>query len=643
VAGVIAAATNNGSGLASLGWNTKVIPVKVDFGVASTSGEIAAGILWAADTTQHPGVPVKVINLSLGGPCPDNTIEGAIQTAQADGILVVAAAGNNALNPVFDKVEGTNDAPSYPANEPNVIAVGATGRDGFRAVYSNTGPYVTLVAPGGSADGNAADDIPLLKTGGGTKTEAGTSFAAPQVAATAALIWSVNPDLTANQVAQLIRSTATQLGPAGTDGLNAVSGDNNNNTDIEYGTGMLNAGAALADTPPPASTSLHYGTFYSLPPIRILNTRTGLGLGLGHAAKVGPNQSITLTVDGSGGIPASGVAAVVLNVTVTNPTATSFVTVWPTGQARPNASNINFVAGQTVPNLVTVKVGAGGQVSVYNAVGSTDLIADVAGYYGDGTGAVGSTFVPLAPARLLNTKSTGGPISRSAPRLLTVAGGTSPVPSGATAAVLNVTVTGGTAPSFLTVYPADEDRPVVSNLNFAAGQTVPNLVVVKLSDASDPISPGAVKIYNDAGSVQVIVDVAGYFTAAGDASGSRFFPVVDHRILDTRTNTGGFAAPIGAGQSIPVAVTGQGGVVDGATAVVANTTVTGPTAGSFLTLFPAGDSRPNASNLNFVPGLTVANLVAAKLGTGGKVGIFNAAGSVNALVDVTGWYGAAGA
>src|SRR5262249_54271242 len=156
------------------------------------------------------------------------------QTAQMNGILVVAAAGNNALSPVLDPGEGTNDAPSYPANEPDVVAVGATGRDGFRALYSNTGPYVTLVAPGGSADGTAADDIPLLKAGGGTPTEAGTSFATPQVAATAALIWSVNPDLTPNQVAELIRSTATQLGPAGTDGLNAVSGDNNNNTNIEY-------------------------------------------------------------------------------------------------------------------------------------------------------------------------------------------------------------------------------------------------------------------------------------------------------------------------------------------------------------------------------------------------------------------------
>ena len=208
---------------------------------------------------------------------------------------------------------------------------------------------------------------------------------------------------------------------------------------------------------------------------------------------------------------------------------------------------------------------------------------------------------------------------------------------GATAAVLNVTVTGATAPSFLTVFPAGGTPPTASNLNFAAGQTVPNQVVVQLGTG------GAITFFNAVGSVQVIVDVAGYFTAAGDATGSRFFPVVDHRILDTRTNTGGFFTPIAAGHPIHLAVTGQGGVIDGAAAVVANATVTGPTAAGFLTVFPTGENPPTASNLNFVRGQTVANLVSAEIGSGGDVDVFNAAGSVSALVDVAGWYGAAGA
>jgi hypothetical protein len=341
------------------------------------------------------------------------------------------------------------------------------------------------------------------------------------------------------------------------------------------------------------------------------------------------------------------VAAVVLNVTVTNPTAPSYVTVWPTGQPRPTASNINFKAGQTLPNLVTVKVGSNGQVSLFNGGGSTDLIADVAGYYGDGSGAVaGSTFVPESPHRLLDTRSGPshvgpivGPIQGGTVNNLPIAGvNGGVVPTGAAAVVLNVTVTSPTAGSYLTVYPQGASRPTASNLNFTAGQTIPNLVVVQLGDN------GGVSFFNAGGSVQVIVDLEGYFTAAGDPTGARFFPVVNHRILDTRTNIGGYSTPIGAAQSKPVAIVGQGGVIDCASAVVMNMTVTAPTAPSYLTVYPFGSARPTASNLNFVTGLTVANLVSATVGTGGAwdpggaVSVYNGGGAVQTLADVAGWY-----
>ena len=80
-------------------------------------------------------------------------------------------------------------------------------------------------------------------------------------------------------------------------------------------------------------------------------------------------------------MPATGVSAVVLNVTVTDPTAMSYLTLWPTGQARPLASNLNYNPGQTVPNLVVVKVGDGGKVSLFNNLGSANVVADVAGWY----------------------------------------------------------------------------------------------------------------------------------------------------------------------------------------------------------------------------------------------------------------------
>ncbi|MGW6785886.1 hypothetical protein [Streptomyces sp. NPDC054987] len=97
-------------------------------------------------------------------------------------------------------------------------------------------------------------------------------------------------------------------------------------------------------------------------------------------AKVGQGGTVTLQVAGTSTIPASGVTAVVLNVTATDPTTDSHVSVYPNGTTRTSASNLNFTTGQTIPNLVIVPV-VNGRVSFYNNAGAVDLIADVAGYY----------------------------------------------------------------------------------------------------------------------------------------------------------------------------------------------------------------------------------------------------------------------
>jgi hypothetical protein len=96
---------------------------------------------------------------------------------------------------------------------------------------------------------------------------------------------------------------------------------------------------------------------------------------------LGAGEAIDLPVTGVGGVPSSGVTAVVLNVTATSPTASSFITVYPAGQTRPNASNLNFTAGETIPNLVVVPVGTFGSVLFYNPTRTVNVIADLAGYY----------------------------------------------------------------------------------------------------------------------------------------------------------------------------------------------------------------------------------------------------------------------
>jgi hypothetical protein len=150
-----------------------------------------------------------------------------------------------------------------------------------------------------------------------------------------------------------------------------------------------------------------------LTPSRILDTRTGNGA---PAVAVGAGGTLDLQVTGRGGVPASGVSAVVLNVTVTEPSAGSHLTAFPAGEARPNVSNLNFVTGQTVPNLVTVKLGSGGKVSLFNAAGSVHVLADVAGWYDDGASEEGAT----TTTAVSTGKLTWAPPALTAPTAITI-------------------------------------------------------------------------------------------------------------------------------------------------------------------------------------------------------------------------------
>jgi hypothetical protein len=245
-----------------------------------------------------------------------------------------------------------------------------------------------------------------------------------------------------------------------------------------------------------------------LVPARILDTRNGTG---GVTSPVGPNSTISVQISGQDGVPASHVQAVVLNLTATNATASSYLTAYPTGSAQPLASNLNFVAGQTIPNRVIVKLGTGGKINIYNAYGNVHVVADVGGWFTDGTDAtaIGAVFTGLTPNRLVDTRNgTGGfssPIAPNSSIAVMVAGKGGVPPTGTTAVVLNVTATNATSPSYLTVWPDLTTRPLASDLNFVAGQTIANLVIVKLG------SNGKVDIYNAAGSTDVIVDVVGWY------------------------------------------------------------------------------------------------------------------------------------
>ncbi|HRE02747.1 MAG TPA: hypothetical protein PLV68_15705, partial [Ilumatobacteraceae bacterium] len=254
------------------------------------------------------------------------------------------------------------------------------------------------------------------------------------------------------------------------------------------------------------------GPFTGLTPARLIDTRPGGpttdGLGSGGGA-LRANSTATYQISNRGGIPASGVSAVAINLTAASTTASGYLTVYPFGSAKPTASNLNFTRGQIVPNMAIVPLGPDGRITVYNFSGTTDVVIDVLGYFTTGT-----AFTGLTPARLLDTR-IGFPTTDNlfdgtreviADTVNNVRIGARPgVPADAGSVVLNVTVTGSTGPGFLTIYPTGAKRPTASNLNFTAGATVANMVTVPLGNG------GQIAIYAGVSSVDVIVDVLGWY------------------------------------------------------------------------------------------------------------------------------------
>ncbi|MDP2661509.1 MAG: S8 family serine peptidase, partial [Dehalococcoidia bacterium] len=208
VSGIVAARTNNGIGVAGVAPGVSLMAVRVlDASGSGDTDTTAKGIIYAVD---HGA---RVINLSLSGFDSSFVEEEAVNYAYSKGVMIVAAAGNCfAL--------GTSGCPTeanptmYPAALPHVVAVAATDSSDNHAFYSEEGSYVDLAAPGG---GSYTDAIWSTCIGSVYCQKAGTSMASPHVAGVAALVWSVNPSLTPDQVESIMRQSAVDLGSAGRD------------------------------------------------------------------------------------------------------------------------------------------------------------------------------------------------------------------------------------------------------------------------------------------------------------------------------------------------------------------------------------------------------------------------------------------
>jgi hypothetical protein len=266
-------------------------------------------------------------------------------------------------------------------------------------------------------------------------------------------------------------------------------------------TGPVDVTADIVGYYAPGSTGY---ALTAVSPARILDTRNGTGA---RKARVAGGGTVTLQVAGQGGVPASGVAAVALDVTAVRPAAAGHLVAYPAGSARPGVADLSFAAGQTVTSLVVVPVRSG-KISLYNAsTGPLDLTGDVIGYYS----ASGPLFQPLGPVRILDTRTglggAGGAVLPNAAAVTPPVADIPGIPGTVTAVVLDVTVTGAQRSGALTVWPDGGSLPAVQNLAFSAGRTVSGLVIVV------PVVDGAIDFYNgSSGSVQVVADLEGYYT-----------------------------------------------------------------------------------------------------------------------------------
>ncbi|GBG12174.1 peptidase S8 [Paenibacillus agaridevorans] len=193
VAGIIGASVNNGEGVAGVSWYNKIMPVKVlDSSGAGSTYSVAQGIIWAVDNG------AKVINMSLGNYAQADFLHDAIKYAYERDVVLIAASGND-----------NTERPGYPAAYPEVFAVAATDNNKGKASFSNYGDYIDVAAPG--------DSIASTYPGSQYAALSGTSMASPHVAALAGLIRSVNPDLSNEEVMEIMRVSAKDLGAEGKD------------------------------------------------------------------------------------------------------------------------------------------------------------------------------------------------------------------------------------------------------------------------------------------------------------------------------------------------------------------------------------------------------------------------------------------
>lgn len=375
---------------------------------------------------------------------------------------------------------------------------------------------------------------------------------------------------------------------------------------------------APGDGTPPADAAV-----LPMASTRVLDTRTGVG---GVTGPVRGGQRVRFTVPGAVTANATSVA---LNITATGAEEYGFVSAWSCDEAKPETSNLNFVAGRSVPNMIIVRISQAastrGSVCLESSA-DVQLVADVMALF-TGTGDVS----PITPQRILDTRGTGDPLRANVIRRIPVAG-TPGVPTQAAAVALNVTVVSPKRGGFASLFPCSAAggagwTPSSSTVNFGASETVASFTTTALST-------GDICVHSSA-ETELIVDTFGWLPAAGGLKVKD--PV---RVLDTRIGLWS-TGPARNGETMRLRVAGRGGVPNEAAAAMLTLTVTDAGGFGFVTAWSCDGAAPDTSVLNFWPGAARANsaLMTLSVSTGEIcLRAFSSNGTpVSLIADAVGW------
>jgi hypothetical protein len=544
-------------------------------------------------------IEIRIRRMAMG----DSAAADIVEVGTFSGTLEHSQAAYSAAKPVVD------------SRNPALVAIGAVDPANGSTIgyYSSQGPTNDgRVKPDMSAPSCVTSTIYSPALYGPGACFNGTSAAAPAAAGAAALLLGRGLALSGVHLAALTKHLVTDLGAPGTDTV--------------YGSGK-----ALLPAPPPATLNGTTATYTPLTvPTRVLDTRAESAT---PGAPIGPHPRYSV-LDLPVGF--AGATAVAVSIVSVDATAAGYIQAVPTLMGQLGASsNLNVAAiGQVQPNFAIVPVGVSGSISLYLFAGG-NVVVDIMGYFTPTVAATAAgRFVAVAPQRVLDTRpESGGPVPPQWTPHRPAAGETvriTGIPAGAAAAVVNVVADQAVGAGYLRTQPTGATGLTTSNGNYIAGLASGTLSIVPVG------ADGTVSVFTS-NSTHIVADLMGYITgpAAPVSATGLFVPLMPGRVYDSRL-TGGIHTGLTSrtlqmtGQSTPV-------IPAGASAISMNLTSDAAAGAGFLTVFPADQTLPVISNLNYPATDPRANAGMVRLSPSGALTTF-VNRTTHVIIDVNGYF-----